>query len=83
MSLYRVMVSAEEEYWDVLDIEADTEEEAKAKAVEKAAGWQRRAWANRTGLRHIQIEGIELLEKDVPKSSDLAWVEEITSQGEQ
>jgi hypothetical protein len=82
MSLYRVMVSAEEEYWDVLDIEADTEEEAKMKALKKASGWQRKAWTNRTGLSHIQVEGIELLEEDVPKSSDLAWVEGITSEGD-
>ena len=81
MSLYRVMVSGNQEYWDVVDVEADTVLEAEAKALAKATARQERVWANRTGIVDIQVEGVEVLEAETPKSSDLAWSEINSGEG--
>jgi hypothetical protein len=82
MSLYRVMVSGAQEYWETMEIEADTIEEAEAKALEKAAAKEEIEWNNSTGLKDIRIEGVEVLETEIPKSSDLAWSGS-TSEGEE
>lgn len=84
MSLYRIMVSGRREYWETLTVEADTVEEAERKVLKKVSDYQPNAWESYTGIIDIQIEGIEVLEADIPLSSDMAWLEDITSvQGEE
>ena len=78
MGLYRIMVSGAQEYWETLDIEADSVQEARGKALHVAQTQGSAEWDNFTGVRDIVIEGVEILEETISKSSDLAWVEDIT-----
>lgn len=67
MSLYRVMVSGEREYWETLDIEAEDQYEAEAKAIDRACRQHEQDWDHSTEVINIKIEHVELLEED-PKA---------------
>jgi len=58
-------------------VEADTKFEAEDKAMALAS--QQDEWENSTGITAIRVEGVEVLETETPKTSDLAWVRDTTS----